>query len=294
MASGMDSDSAFPSNWIRGRWRTFVLEGVDLLACKVAAAGFRVELKQMPESGMVFFLVAGIAALLVGLSKGGLTMAAALSTPLLALVVSPVKAAALLLPIFVVSDWFGLYAYRRHFDRRNLLILIPAGIVGIFVGWLSSSLVTDRMVGLIVGVIGLAFCANAWRTRHQSSPPKPADLPRGLFWGALAGFTSFVSHTGSPPYQVYVLPQRLTKAVFAGTTTITFTVINLVKLLPYWQLGQLDFPNLRLSLFLMPVAVAGTFIGVWLVRVMPERLYFQIIHIALFVLSTQLIWAALL
>lgn len=243
----------------------------------------------MTEYSVAFFLVAGLAALLVGLSKGGLAMAGALGTPVLAMVMSPVKAAALLLPIFVVSDWFGLYAYRREFDKRNLMILIPAAIAGIGVGWLSAAVVSDRMVGLLIGVIGIAFCLNAWRVRHHPPSPRAADIPRGVFWGAIAGFTSFVSHSGGPPYQVYVLPQRLTKGVFAGTTTITFAVINLVKLLPYWQLGQLDLANLRVSLLLMPIAVAGTFAGVWLVRIIPERTYFVVIHAALFVLSIKLV-----
>jgi uncharacterized membrane protein YfcA len=238
---------------------------------------------------IVFFLVAGLAALLVGLSKGGLSMAGSLGTPLLAMVMSPVKAAALLLPIFVVSDWFGLYAYRREFDRRNLLILIPAAIAGIGIGWLSAAVISDRTVGLLIGLIGIAFCLNAWRLRHHSLPPRPADIPRGLFWGAITGFTSFVSHTGGPPFQVYVLPQKLSKTVFAGTTTITFAVINLVKLLPYWQLGQLDLANLKVSLLLMPIAVAGTFLGVWLVRVIPERTYFVLVHVALFALSIKLV-----
>jgi len=243
----------------------------------------------MTETSVTFFLVAGLAALLVGLSKGGLSMAGALGTPVLAMVMSPVKAAALLLPIFVVSDWFGLYAYRHEFDRRNLMILIPAAIAGIGIGWLSSAVVSDRMVGLLIGVIGIAYCVNAWRLRHRPPPPRPADIPRGLFWGAIAGFTSFVSHSGGPPYQVYVLPQKLSKTVFAGTTTITFAAINLVKLLPYWQLGQLPLANLKISLLLMPVAVAGTFIGVWLVRVIPHRTYFVLIHVALFLLSIKLV-----
>jgi uncharacterized protein len=245
------------------------------------------------DPGLVLFIVAGLAALLVGLSKGGLTMAGSLGTPLLAMVMSPVKAAALLLPIFVVSDWFGLYAYRREFDRRNLLILIPAGIVGIGIGWLSFAVVSDRMVGLFIGVIGIAFCLNAWRLRHRAPGARAADIPRGLFWGAIAGFTSFVSHSGGPPYQVYVLPQQLTKTVFAGTTTITFAAINFVKLLPYWQLGQLDLDNLKFSLLLMPIAVGGTFAGVWLVRVIPQRTYFVLIHAALFALSIELVIAAL-
>jgi uncharacterized protein len=247
----------------------------------------------MAETGAVFFLLAGLAALLVGLSKGGLSMAATLGTPLLATVTSPVKAAALLLPIFVVSDWFGLYAYRREFDKRNLMILIPAGIAGVGIGWLSFAVVSERMVGLLIGIIGIAFCLNAWRLRKHPPLPKPADIPRGLLWGTIAGFTSFVSHSGGTPYQVYVLPQRLAKTVFAGTTTITFAVINLVKLLPYWQLGQLDLSNLRISLLLMPIAVAGTFAGVRLVRIIPERAFYLLVHVALFVLSIKLVIDAL-
>lgn len=243
----------------------------------------------MSEHDVAWILVAGLAALLVGLSKGGLSMAGALGTPVLAMVMSPVKAAALLLPIFVVSDWFGLYAYRREFDRRNLWILIPAGIAGVGIGWLSASVVSERGVGLLIGIIGIAFCLNAWRLRHRPPPPRPADLPRGLLWGSIAGFTSFVSHSGGPPYQVYVLPQKLPKMVFAGTTTITFAAINFVKLLPYWQLGQLDAANLKVSLLLMPIAVAGTFAGVRLVRIIPERAYFVFIHVALFVLSIKLV-----
>lgn len=241
------------------------------------------------EPGVGFFLIAGLAALLVGLSKGGLSMAGALGTLLLAMVISPVKAAALLLPIFVVSDWFGLYAYRREFDRRNLMILIPAGIAGIGVGWLFSAAISERMIGLLIGVVGIAFCLNAWRLRHHPPPPRPADIPRGLFWGAIAGFTSFVAHSGGPMFQVYVLPQRLSKTVFAGTITITFAAFNLVKLLPYWQLGQLNLSNLKTSLLLMPIAVAGTFLGVWLVRNIPQRTYFLIIHISLFVVSIKLV-----
>ena len=241
------------------------------------------------DISLSFVLLASLAALLVGMSKGGLTLAGALGTPLLALVTSPVRAAALLLPIFVISDWFGLYAYRREFDKRNLQIIIPAGLAGIGLGWLSSSVVSERMVGLFIGVIGIAFCVNAWRMRGQVVAPRPADVPRGLFWGVIAGFTSFVAHSGGPPYQVYALPQQLPKLVFAGTTTLIFAVFNMVKLLPYWQLGQLDLANLKLSLLLMPVAVAGTFIGVRLVRVLPQRTFYVLIHIALFLLSIKLV-----
>jgi uncharacterized membrane protein YfcA len=233
--------------------------------------------------------VAVLAALMVGLSKGGLSMLGTLAVPVMALVMSPVKAAALLLPIFVVSDWVGLWSYRKEFDRRNLIILASAGVIGIGLGWATASLISDRVVGLIIGCIGVGFCINAWRMRHHVVEPRAADVPRGMFWGTIMGFSSFVSHSGGPPYQVYVLPQQLPKTVYAGTTTILFTIINLVKLIPYWALGQLNLGNLQTSLWLVPIAVGGTLAGVRLVRVMPQRLYYGAVQCLLFLVSIKLV-----
>jgi uncharacterized membrane protein YfcA len=248
----------------------------------------------MTQLEPAFVLAASVAALLIGLSKGGLSNMGVLGTPVLALVISPVQAAALLLPIFVVSDLFGLWAYRRDYDRRNLAILLPAALVGIGIGWATASVVSDRTVGLVIGIIGVAFCLNAWRVRHAQPKPKPADVPRGLFWGTVMGFSSFVSHSGGPPYQVYVLPQQLPKLVFAGTTTIAFAVVNAVKLLPYWALGQFNAANLKTAFLLMPIAVIGTFAGVRLVHVLPQRFYFGFVHVMLLIVSVKLIVDALM
>ncbi len=243
----------------------------------------------IPFSDPAFLTAALASAILVGLAKGGLGGIGTLAVPVLALAISPVKAAGLLLPILVVSDMFGLWLYRRNFDRRNLLVLVSSGCVGVAIGWATAAFVSDRMVGLFVGVIGVAFCTNLWFRRRHPIVPKPADLPRGIFWGAIMGFTSFVSHSGAPPYQVYVLPQRLEKTVYAGTTTITFAAINAIKLIPYWALGQLSFANLKAAAFLFPVAIASTFIGVRLVRVLPERGFFLFVNITLFAVSLKLI-----
>jgi uncharacterized protein len=247
----------------------------------------------MGDFDLTFYTVALLAALLVGLSKGGLSMVGSLATPILALVISPVQAAAILLPIFVVSDAFGLWSYRRQFDRRNLAILIPAGALGIAAGWATASAVSDRWVGFVIGVIGFVFCLNGWWRRGRVEIPREADLPRGVFWGTIAGFSSFVAHVGGPPYQVYVLPQRLPKLVYAGTTTIVFAAINAMKLLPYWALGQFNAPNLKIAAVLIPLAIGGTFAGVRLVRVLPERFYFNIVQVMLFVVSIKLITDAL-
>jgi uncharacterized protein len=112
----------------------------------------------------------------------------------------------------------------------------------------------------------------------------------GLFWGAVTGFTSFVSHAGAPPYQVYTLPLGMQKAVFAGTSTIAFAVINAVKLVPYYALGQLNLGNLKVAAVLAVPAAIAVFAGVRLVKWLPEKLFFQLVTWALLLISLKLIW----
>ncbi|MDR7123756.1 sulfite exporter TauE/SafE family protein [Pseudotabrizicola sp. 4114] len=240
--------------------------------------------------GVAFWVAAVVAAALVGMSKGGLPAVGMLGVPVLALVINPVTAAGLLLPVYVLSDLFGLYAYRHAFDRRVLAILVPGMVAGVVVGWATAALVPGWAVTALVGLIGFVFALNLLVRRKGTVVPRPARVGPGLFWGALTGFTSFVSHAGAPPYQVYTLPLGLTKVVFAGTSTIAFAILNAVKLVPYWQLGQLSPANLSVAVVLMPVAAVAVFVGVKLVKLLPEAAFFRFVTWALLVLSVKLIW----
>lgn len=254
-----------------------------------AAGGIR---GRITLDGSGFWAAAVVAAMLVGMSKGGLPVVGILAVPLLSLWISPVTAAGLLLPVYVVSDIFGLYAYRRHYDARVLKIVVPAAAAGIAVGGLTASMVPEAAVEALVGLIGAVFALSLLLRRGGLPEPRPARVAPGLFWGAITGFTSFVSHAGGPPWQVYVLPLGLSKTVFAGTSTIAFAWINAIKLIPYWALGQLSPGNLKVAAVLMAPAAAAVFLGLWLVRRLPERLFFQVVTWALLAVSLRLLWQA--
>lgn len=244
------------------------------------------------DSAVWFYLAGALAAFVVGASKGGLPMVGVLGVPIMALVMPPVAAAAMLLPVYIISDLVGLWAYRKQYDKRNMIILLPAMVFGVGVGWATAKITPEWMVTLLVGVIGIAYCISAVLKRADAAP-RPADVPRGLFWGAIAGFTSFVSHTGGPPYQMYVLPQKLDKMVFAGTSIITFAIINVVKLVPYWALGQFNPGNLKIAAILSPVAIIGALSGYKVTSVIPEKLFFRLVEVALAAVSVMLIFEAL-
>ena len=199
-----------------------------------------------------------------------------------------------MLPVYIVSDMFGLWAYRKSFNARVLKIIAVSATLGIGIGWATAAWVDERWVTLIVGVIGLAFVANRLIHHRKVTEPQPARVGPGLFWGAISGFTSFVSHSGGPPYQVYTLPLKMPRAMFAGTSTIAFAYINAVKLIPYFFLGQINTESLKIAAILAIPATTAVFLGVWLVKVVSEQVYYGLIYTALFVLSLKLVWDGLL
>lgn len=243
---------------------------------------------------LFFWSLALTAAFLTGASKGGLPLVSSLSVPMMALFMPTLEAAALLLPVYIVSDMYGLWLYRRSFSARNLAILVPAAMIGIAAAWLLAGQTDDMAVRFVTGLVGLFFVAlrlyGRIRGRVQA---RPADIPRGLFWGSIAGFTSFVAHAGGPPFQVYTLPQQLPKMTFAGTATILFAIINLAKLPPYLTLGLLHWGDMQVVAWLAPVALLGAYVGYRLALILPERLFFAFVELALLLISVKLIYDSL-
>jgi uncharacterized membrane protein YfcA len=116
---------------------------------------------------------------------------------------------------------------------------------------------------------------------------------KGTFWGAVAGFTSFVSHAGGPPFQLYTVPLRLEPRIFAGTTTIVFAIINAFKTVPYFFLGQFDTANLTASAVLLPISIPATFFGVWRVKKIELEAFYKIVYLLIFVVGVYLVWEGL-
>ena len=240
----------------------------------------------------LFYIFAIPAVIILGLSKGGFAGVGTASTPMLALYLPPLEAAALILPVLMTQDAISVWWYRRDWDPWNLKVMLPGALLGMALAWLLAAQVTDAHVRLIVGVIGVSFCLHAYFQRALTEPQKKTAAG-GVFWGALAGFTSFMSQAGGPPFQVHILPQRLPKLTLVGTTTVFFTVVNALKIGPYFALGQFSAKNFATSLLLLPVAVAANFLGIWLVQRTPTGLFYRIAYVLVFLISLALLWRGL-
>lgn len=240
----------------------------------------------------LFYAVAIPAVILLGLAKGGFSGLGIASTPLLALYLPPLEAAALILPLLIIQDMISIYVYRRDWDAWNLKVMLPGAVAGMALGWILASHLSDALVRIVIGLIGLAFVANTWLRRNRIEP-HPATAISGVFWGGVSGFTSFMTQGGGPPFQVHVLPQRMPKLTLVGTTTIFFAVVNFLKIGPYFALAQFTAKNFATSLLLLPIAVVANFAGIWLVRKTPTGLFYNIAYVLLFFISLLLLWQGL-
>jgi uncharacterized membrane protein YfcA len=238
-----------------------------------------------------FYAAAIPAVIIVGLAKGGFGGGVSvLGVPIMALAIPTVEAAAIMLPILVVMDIVAVYTWRRTFDRKSIAMLLPASLLGIAIGWAFAALVTDAEVRLIVGVVALVFTLDYFFRRKGRTAPRPHNPPKAWFWGAVSGFTSFVSHSGGPPMQMYLLPLRLDPKVLAGTVVLIFAVVNVVKLVPYAMLGQFSTAHLAASAVLLPLAPVSTWLGTRLVRVIAIETFYRISYSALFLIGMKLLW----
>ncbi len=241
----------------------------------------------------LFYLAAIPAVMLFGISKGGFGSGlGVLAVPLIAMAVSPVQAAAILLPILCLMDLVGLWAYRGKWLLPELRILLPASLAGIAIGTLMFEFMSPARLRLLLGIVAISFTLNHWL---QAGLRKATEQDRfgpavGVCAAAIAGFTSFIAHAGGPPITMYLLRRGINRTQFVATTVVFFAVVNYVKLIPYAWLGQFDASNLKTSLILAPLAPLGIGMGVWLHNRVTDRFFFRFAYAMLSVVGVKLIY----
>lgn len=243
-----------------------------------------------------FYLAAIPIVLMVGMAKGGFGGGLAmLAVPLMALMIDPRIAAAILLPILCCMDIVGLLKFKGKWDNDNLKALIPGALLGTLIGAISFSYTNADIIRLMLGLLSLYFVAYfLWGQRRLTSLSKKENNKiAGVFWGIISGFASYIAHAGGPPIAIHLIPQKLEKSTFASTTIIFFALINFVKLIPYIALGQINFSTIESSLYLLPLAPMGVLLGIYLHHKVSEALFYKLTCIFLLMAGSKLTYEGL-
>lgn len=236
--------------------------------------------------------LACLAVVIVGLAKGGFSGLGALATPLLALAMPPATAAALLLPVLLVQDVVSVWAFRKTWDGWIVAWMLPGAAMGVAAGAFFAARVDERQLLLALGIITLSFgLYRLWVERGGrivAASSSPGWV--GSLFGVAMGITSQIAHAGGPPFQMWVTPRRLPHQIFVGTSSVTFAVVNWMKVPSYIALGTLNHETLVAAALLLPLAIASTLIAVRVVRTLDAARFYTIIYWLMVALGAKLVW----
>jgi uncharacterized membrane protein YfcA len=245
----------------------------------------------MAENQTIFFIVAGVVAFLIGLSKGGLGgTAGALATPLMALVLPADVVIGLILPILMLADIFAVALHWRRWNGHLIILLIPGAIVGVTIGTVFITNAPTELLRTFLGVIVLLFALyKIFEKRILRTINYEPRNWHGLLAGTITGFSSALAHTGGPPVSIYLLMQRVTPAVFIGTSALFFFILNWIKVPYYLYAGLFDFDLLRQIAWILPLVPIGVWTGRWLAYRVDRQTFENIIVGLLFINGIMLI-----
>ena len=242
------------------------------------------------EINLIFFLTVVPAIILFGIAKSGLGGSIALiSIPLMTISMPLTTALGIILPILIFSDFIATYKYRKEFDIETLKLIVPFAAIGIFIGSLTFSYFSEELLKFIIGLMGFLFAGHYFFFKKNKEAKSEKNFLKGGICSAVAGFTSFSVHAGGTPTSIYLLPLRMKKEIYVGTRIIFFTFVNLIKLPLYINLSMMNFETFKQSLILFPVALIGILIGYQLLKIIEEKLFYNILYALIFVTSSKLI-----
>lgn len=241
-----------------------------------------------------FWLLAILAVWVTGVSKSGFAGGVGvIAVPLLALYIDPRQAAAIMLPLLVLMDAVSMRAWWGKLNVVQYKRLLAPATLGIAIGYFTFDLLNAELIKMVLGVLSIVFCLWGFASNIQLGPTRTGNLWLARLCGTITGFTSFLAHAGGPPLNLYLLPLRLPRPEYLATVIFTIATVNLIKLIPYAALGQLNVDNLLISLILMPVAWLGAKYGIKLQALISDLWFYRIIYSALGLIGVKLLFDVL-
>jgi uncharacterized protein len=223
------------------------------------------------------WICAVMGALMVGVSKAGITGLSILSVALFAHVFpSSKQASGLILPLLIFGDIVAVWSYRTHTQWRYVWKLMPWTAAGVVLGYFALGHISDRTARVMIGAIIVSLCVlGLWRRSLNVQ----ADATTGWHWtvaaalGVSAGFITLVANAAGPLMSIYLIAMRLPKMQFVGTAAVFFMVLNLFKVPFMVNLGLISAQSFEFNLMLAPAVLLGALVGRWLLIRINQQLF---------------------
>ena len=187
-------------------------------------------------------------------------------------------------------DLFALRYWKPStWSKPDLVLLLPGLVTGIGLGYLLFRVLDHRAVAIVMAVVTLIF-VGLWLSGDPKVIIRPRSTPKAVAAGLASGVTTMVAHSGGPPLAMYLLPLGLTKELYAGTTSLFFTVGNATKAVPWLLLARPtgdEWIVMAICLFAIP---AGVWLGWRLHGRLDQQQIFRACYGLLVVTALKLLW----
>ncbi len=237
-----------------------------------------------------------LSVILVAISKSGFGGAlGSLGLPVMVLAFPPKLAIAILLPIYLTTDIFVAYIWRKYPALKILKLMVLGGLLGQVLGWVCFEYLDDKYILILIGILALITSIRYFKEFffHNKTINKTVNIKssfsRAIGWCGFSGFSSFVALTGGIPAQIFLLPLGLDRQIFVGTMSFYFLIINLAKLPFFFDLQLFTSTSIVLSILTLPILPIGIYLGRFLNKKLSDRLFYHISHFALFICGLNLI-----
>ncbi|HSY96188.1 MAG TPA: sulfite exporter TauE/SafE family protein [Steroidobacteraceae bacterium] len=227
------------------------------------------------------WICAILGALMVGVSKAGITGLSILSVALFTHVFpSSKQASGLILPLLIFGDCVAVLSYRTHTQWRYLWKLMPWTAAGVVLGYFALGHMSDHAARIMIGTIIVSLCALSFWRRHliaQTEGSQSWHWALAAALGITAGFVTLIANAAGPLMALYLVAMRLPKMQFVGTTAVFFMVLNLFKVPFMVNLGLITAQSFEFNLMLAPAVLLGAFAGRWLLIRINQRLFDELV-----------------
>jgi uncharacterized membrane protein YfcA len=229
----------------------------------------------MHEIAIWGWIAAFAAALFIGMGKTGLSGAGNIAIPLMAYYFGGKPSTGIILPMLCTADLFAVWYYHRHADWKQILRLLPYAFVGVIIALFVGVIINDKTFKSIIGIIILAsVILMFWQDYRKEKFKVPEKKWYAGIFGLSGGFATMIGNAAGPIMAIYLQTMRLPKNVYIGTGAWFFLIINYSKMpLQIWVWNNITWQTLMFNLILVPAIALGAYMGIKLVKLLPEKGY---------------------
>ena len=233
-----------------------------------------------------------ICALLIGVNKTALPGIGILPVVLLADTFDSRLSTGMQLLMLAWTDIMAVIYFRRSADWRIILRLLPWSLLGLGIGWWvlgyippENNAAMKLLIGwIVIGLLVLNF------VRKRLDPEKiPSGIVPSAFYGSLMGSTTMLANAAGPVSAIYLLSMKLPKEQYMGSGAWLFLIVNWIKVPMFWYQGRITREVLLADLWMIPLLVAGGFLGIVLFKRLPQKLFENIVMVLVVVAAVKMI-----